>query len=171
MWDLSSQTRDWTWIPFIGRWILNHREVAVILPRRTTSFSSGPTQWQHPGRKCIKVLGPGCGHFLTLWGHRTPKSCSGKVWVGSLHSVLYVEAGLTPLEQISPRKRKRQTHTDKAVLEASGTCLIRPSSALLKGVPRFTHLSWFISWQSHKAGIHCLSKPRSRLFLKSSFMW
>ena len=64
----------------------------------------------------------------------------GVGWVPPL-SVLYVEAGLTPLEQISPQKRKRQTHTDKAVLEASGTRLIRPSSALLKGVPRFTHLS------------------------------
>ena len=24
MWDLSSLTRDWTHIPYVGRWILNH---------------------------------------------------------------------------------------------------------------------------------------------------
>ena len=33
MWDLSSLTRDWTHVPCIGRWILNHwttREVPII---------------------------------------------------------------------------------------------------------------------------------------------
>ena len=42
MWDLSSQTRNWTPIPCIGRWILNHwtaREVLVMC-----CFKSPPIQ-------------------------------------------------------------------------------------------------------------------------------
>ena len=42
-----------------GKW-------GLVFSRRTTSFGSGPTQGQHPGSKYLKVLGPGCGHFLTL---------------------------------------------------------------------------------------------------------
>ena len=32
MWDLSSQTRDWTHVHCIGRWILNHWTTREILP-------------------------------------------------------------------------------------------------------------------------------------------
>ena len=134
-------------------------------------------QWAHTGTASRKQIHKSAWpRVWSLPNPVRPQNSKERFWQGvgqvSPLSVLYVEAGLTPSEQISPWTRER--YTDKAVLEASGTRLIHSSSAMLKWVPGSTNLSSFISQQSHKAdttGLHCLSKPRSRLFPSSSFRW
>jgi len=58
MWDLSSQTRDWTHVPCIGRWILNHwttREILPLFLQPLQHLSECLTQ-----RKCINWVNTDC---------------------------------------------------------------------------------------------------------------
>ena len=66
---------------------------------------------QEANAKCMTVLGAGCGPFLPL----RPQNSKQRFWQGlgrlSPLPISYVEAGLTPLEQVSPWTRKRHTLT------------------------------------------------------------